>query len=727
MRRLATLLLLCSCCTSLRAQVQSIELGTFGEVTTWLVGYLPHGPMAKDPLEAIGGEERFAAMSEPKLLPVGGRSIELPGPNPKEKVRLLWQIARMVPPEHPNIWTRYLRLNLFLDKSGRVTGGNAYLYCRLVSPMDMPGGLIVGAGASQRFYLNGKELKKADRPSWGEDSQELPIALRKGVNHLLVRIQSHGVAALHCRLVGPCAEPLQAVKVQFDAAGNTPVAPGVVCADIPSLEKLAANLRSLPPPEHPEVFGAKIQRTMSLLEAGKYTHRPVRIMFYGQSIEGWWTELLVARLRERYPETAIVYDNRAIGGWFVWRLQKTLKHDILRWQPDLVLFSAYQGTAEVWERFLSDLRRETTADIIIRTSHLGRHDAVDGPADTAETITLRHLAQKYDVELIELRAEWMDYLKTQQLPVLELLRDGVHLNRKGDILMAMLYERHFRYNAAACHGWANTVRRFDAMRFFEDRKADEIVLSGPGWKRTGRGFAESASPQDALKLKFVGSRVDLVLPTGRGGAAIRIDGKRPSELGLFHGTKPWARTRDHYSYLPNDLMAYHLGANAQAETWCMTYTHASSDKVHVRFRLTGSKTGPDGEGESDRDFVSSSGRIAILADDWGATVQSVRRQAAEPRVLEPLPKQAQLIWHVLPDGMDTVHGDPTWRRENDYYVGQPYTYVTIADGLPCGPHELTLTPLGEKPSEPFVILGIDVHRPPMARWESPSPSGRGPG
>jgi hypothetical protein len=45
----------------------------------------------------------------------------------------------------------------------------------------------------------------------------------------------------------------------------------------------------------------------------------------------------------------------------------------------------------------------------------------------------------------------------------------------------------------------------------------------------------------------------------------------------------------------------------------------------------------------------------------------------------------------------------------------PYTYVTIADGLPCGPHELTLTPLDEKPNSPFVIMGIDVHRPPMAR------------
>ena len=242
--------------------------------------------------------------------------------------------------------------------------------------------------------------------------------------------------------------------------------------------------------------------------------------------------------------------------------------------------------------------------------------------------------------------------------------------------MAMLYERHFRYNAASRQGWANTVRRFDTMRFVEDRKADEIVLSGEGWKRTDRGYAQSASPKDSLKLKFVGTRVDLVLPPGRGGATIRIDGKRPSELGLFHGTKPWARTREHYGYLPNDLMAYHLGPNAQEETWTLTCTQASPDKVHVRFKLTGSKTGPDGEGENDRDFVSKSGRITILADDWGTTVRG-RKRTTEPQVLKPLARQAQLVWHVMPDGMDTVHGDPTWRESKDYYVGQPYSYVTI--------------------------------------------------
>jgi hypothetical protein len=47
----------------------------------------------------------------------------------------------------------------------------------------------------------------------------------------------------------------------------------------------------------------------------------------------------------------------------------------------------------------------------------------------------------------------------------------------------------------------------------------------------------------------------------------------------------------------------------------------------------------------------------------------------------------------------------------------PYRYVTIADGLPCGVHELTLIPM-DKPNPPwnaFVLSGIEIHRPPLAR------------
>jgi hypothetical protein len=292
--------------------------------------------------------------------------------------------------------------------------------------------------------------------------------------------------------------------------------------------------------------------------------------------------------------------------------------------------------------------------------------------------------------------------------------------------MALLYERHFRYNAASRQGWADTVRYFDVGRFLEDHKTDEIVLAGSGWGRSGRGYAQSSSSQDALKLKFHGTRVDLVLPPGNGGANILIDGKKPSELNLFHATRPRARTtewRVEWNKPPvNAPMACHIGKNMQEETWVLTLTHASTNspnvRLNVRFTLTGSKTGFDGEGENDRDFVSKSGRITILTSDWGDEVRPAGKGVPAP-VLEPLERPQQIVWHILSDSMDTVCNPPAGDlpQGNDWSSGMPYRYVTIADGLPCGVHELTLIPM-DKPNPPwnaFVLSGIEIHRPPLAR------------
>jgi hypothetical protein len=102
-----------------------------------------------------------------------------------------------------------------------------------------------------------------------------------------------------CRLVGASAEPLRAVKTTIQAP----------------------NAQAVQAPQHPEHLGANLGRTLALLESGKYTHRPVRIVFWGQSIESDWTRLLIQRLRERYPGRTIVAENRAVGGWFVFRMQ----------------------------------------------------------------------------------------------------------------------------------------------------------------------------------------------------------------------------------------------------------------------------------------------------------------------------------------------------------------------------------------------------------------------
>jgi hypothetical protein len=696
------------------------ELGKFGEITAWLMIKAPDTPFDQDPFGPMGGEAKYAAMGDPKLLPASGSALEFPGGKPGENVRIgegVWEATRMSPPDMPGIFNEYWRLV--------VPEGYRYAYCRLDSPGDLKGGLLMGLnrnGGKCRLYLNGKELGVVDG-GWGmETKYELPIVIKKGANHLLARFNYGTTFA--CRLVGEGAEPLKAVKVVVNAP-NARAVKAPAAAPVPEDQKWANLVKAIPPPAppaHPEFLGAKLARTMTLLESGKYTHRPVRIVFSGQSIEAGWTDQFIKNLRERYPDTKIICENRALGGWFVWRMQKLLKHDILRWQPDLVLFSAYQGTAEVWERFISELRAETTADIVIRTNHIGGWEKLEDPYEGAETITLRRLAQQYDVEFIEVRREWLDYLKANQMQIKDLLRDNIHINQKGDTLMALLYDRHFQYNAASRQGWAERVRRFDVGRFLEDHKTDGIVLEGEGWQRKER-FARSNSAGDVLKLKFRGTRVDLVLPIGHGKATVLIDGRKPSELNLFHGTRPQGRTMaDTDSKLkPNSPMTYHTGTNMQEETWVLAITAGNADEdvkranQRVRFRLTGSKTGFDGEGQSDLKFVSNSGRITLLPCDW-MTEMTPPGEKEPPPVMKAFDKPVQYVWHIQPDGMDTVPMGPGWVENTDHYCGWAYEYVTVADGLSYGLHELTLSPVPDpNPNQAFIISGAEVHCPPLAR------------
>ncbi len=130
---------------------------------------------------------------------------------------------------------------------------------------------------------------------------------------------------------------------------------------------------------------------------------------------------------------------------------------------------------------------------------------------------MRAVAAKFDCEFVECRREWANYLDTHRIAVSNFLRDAIHLNDNGCVLMAELYERHFRINPAARGGWANQVRWYGARRSTEDHVEDQIVLSG-GW-RDGSRWVQSGATGDRLRLRFIGNRVDVVLAPGKGSRA----------------------------------------------------------------------------------------------------------------------------------------------------------------------------------------------------------------
>lgn len=457
---------------------------------------------------------------------------------------------------------------------------------------------------------------------------------------------------------------------------------------------------------------------MALLQDGAQTRRPVRIVFYGQSItDQEWTELLVDRLRERFPGTRIEVEKHSLGGWGVWRLMRAMVHGMLQSRPDLVVFHAYQGTSDHWERVLAAIRRETCAEIMIRSAHIANFTADPGPEDDGEVTMLRRLAQKYDCELVECRREWLDYLRTHNLKAPALLRDIIHLNRKGNVLMAQLYERHFRWNALGRSWWADRVRWYDALRPQSDHVTNEIGLAGTGWSVGNRNapdqWAESSSTNDALSLSFSGRRVDVVLGPRSGGARVLIDGRPASANNLNFGTlakmkvSSMFRSPSGEPYPVPPVMRYFTGPDMREEVWEMRFTHLGGESTGFRYGLYGTVTGFDGEGTSEADFVSRSGRIRIYLEDLERRPPSPEEAAklVPPPALE---QPVVMTWRILPRFHDTIRWTPSVAPAPHNVTD--WSYVTVADGLPDGRHEVTLIPLGDGP---IAVRGVEVYQPPL--------------
>ena len=682
------------------------DLGPNGEITRWLaLGCIPLAitqptfdkdmtvpgkVLDADLLAGTGGESKVAAVGGQKVKIAASAAVSAP-------VELTWQLARTAPARVIYGWCRTEQLFLFPIKDGKYQDRCAcYLYCQLISPADVKTRFLVGSRDSLRIVLNGKVVHRFVGQRYStEDDEEAVVDLHKGVNDLLVRVDNYSANGGFVDFNG---QPLQNLKVQLNVpAGTTQVEPKPL--DGPPWAEVIKKIPPVGPTEHQEFFGAHITRTLSLLESGAQTHRPVRIMFYGQSIEySNWPHLLIQRLRERYPHTEIIAENAALGGWNVGALLRMMNHTVVRAKPDLVMFHAYQGTAEQWDRVIQTLRRETCAEIMIRTAHIGEYDAKNmGKIEDTETPLLRQIAQKYDAEFVDVRQEWIDYLKNNKLEYTYLLRDQIHLSENGSILMAQLYDRHFRVNMLDRSRWMNTIRSYNVLRPLEDRKYDEIVLGGAGWSDLYHG-ARAAGPGNSLKLKFTGNRVDLVLLPDSGWAKVLIDGKSPAAFNLFHGDMPISK--DRRQALPGIPMRYHCGQNMLAERWELTFKPAHEGNT-FHFTLRGSATGEDGEGTTTEKFTSKSGRIAIDPNDWRLTPDY------KPTAGQEAPA---LILQIVPDFRDQVAYQPDDAQHPTTDIRQQY--VTLADGLPPGEHELTLIP---SETGSFSVQAVEVFNPPLPR------------
>jgi hypothetical protein len=109
---------------------------------------------------------------------------------------------------------------------------------------------------------------------------------------------------------------------------------------------LPKSVKSLPSDKPGLVYGKHIPRTMHLLSTStKNKPNKVKILFYGQSItkQNYSRKIIEAKLRRQYPTVQLEILNTAIGGYTAPRLLRTMPHNALPHQPDLIVFHVYDG------------------------------------------------------------------------------------------------------------------------------------------------------------------------------------------------------------------------------------------------------------------------------------------------------------------------------------------------------------------------------------------------
>ena len=421
--------------------------------------------------------------------------------------------------------------------------------------------------------------------------------------------------------------------------------------------------------------GANIQRSMHLLQSSTPDKRnTVRVLFYGQSItaQNWW-KIVAEELRKRFPHAHLVIENRAIGGFTAPALIHTAEYDLYPFYPDLLIFHVYGGSPggmTQYEEILRRVRSRTTAEILLATHHdVGRE------SDYQQSERIRELAVKHQCGLVDIERHWKETLAREGLTPKAFLQDGVHMNAKGCELYARLITAFLQVDPAPLSAASRGL-------------ATEIPLpagSGP-WE-----------------VRFTGNRIDAIAAPDAGGAAVAdalVDGRKPSSFPQAYSfTRPSTAP---FSWVPA-IKILAAEKPLAVEDWALGVTESTPDGKQLRFRLTGSVTGDDGEGANAERFVSKSGRVVIEpGSNWMIAWSLGYRK-------KQMPADFKVTWRVEPHFADVL-------QFSAQAAAGVERAVTLLQGLDLGEHTLRLTP---RPGAAVKLRALRAYRPPLAASEKP--------
>lgn len=220
-----------------------------------------------------------------------------------------------------------------------------------------------------------------------------------------------------------------------------------------SLEQIETIYAEMPPLGYqpPADRGAYLPRTRERLQRGG----SLRVVMLGDSLindtsRSQWHLLL----QRRYPQcqiTKITSVRGSTGCWW-YRDNQRVQVYVLDQQPDLVVIGgiSQRGDMDAVEAVVNQIRSASSADILLMSGPFGRVDPNDDtqwsrlmdPDGESERVQLMRLADRLQVEFLDMQAAWGDYIRRSGKPVDWFKRDVVHANERGEQIIGRILYRY---------------------------------------------------------------------------------------------------------------------------------------------------------------------------------------------------------------------------------------------------------------------------------------------
>lgn len=365
--------------------------------------------------------------------------------------------------------------------------------------------------------------------------------------------------------------------------------------------------------------GSNLALSISKLQGKGISGQPFVIWALGSSFTNFLGngEDLRQEILPRFPDAPPIIYRKHVGSGTPYEFVRGwVRQFAVREYPDLILIYT-NGKPEGLEQALRTIRQSCTADVIVPSLHFWARAKNNwrATADTPSWGRIRDICRKYDVEFVENRRELADWFELAERNPTDILGDSVHQNELGRRLINLNIARHFAIPRNVGYNPADRERRIRAA--WALREASSLIQTTGKWEIDQHGLLRSSQQGARLTVTYRGNRFDILGQRIRGGgtARVSIDGVPAREYPAFAATyiRPDEKNHTTGGAMPGDSAphAITLGKDPTPQSWTIRMLDNQG-----AFQLTGSRTGPDGQGNNRQPFVGNTGQIVINPELW---------------------------------------------------------------------------------------------------------------